>query len=249
MRASKERSFSKVRTWAPAFVAFLVLVLPGATFAQDSVPNFHGLWLTDGSARDATRIVDGRLPDGTPAEPRPGSPSALTEEGRNLYERNKAGIAASDPTIDQSLLCIPSGFPRIALNSQPVLIMQEEDVVVWTSESNQGIARRIWISDQHTTPWPSRLGDSIARWDGDTLIVETTDIAEDTLINSRGLGHSAEFTAIERWRLIDGGAKLEIHMAFTDPVIFTEPWDTTVIYERSDQRPLDDICTDPVAVP
>jgi len=246
VRAIKNWSLSTARACGIAFIGSLALGLPSATFAQDSVPDFHGLWLTDGSARDATRIVDGRLPDGTPAAPRPGSPSTLTEEGRNLYERNKAGIAVSDPTIDQSLLCIPSGFPRIALNSQPVLIMQEEDVVVWTSESNQGIARRIWISDQHTTPWPSRLGDSIARWDGDTLIVETTDISEDTLINSRGLGHSTEFTAIERWRLIDNGAKLEIHMTFTDPVTFTEPWDTTVIYERSDQRPLDDICTDPV---
>lgn len=211
-------------------------------------PDFSGLWRTNGDARDATRIVDGMLPDGTAADPVPGSPSPLTDEGRRRYERNKAGIAVSDASIDEGLRCVPSGFPRTAFNTSPVLIVQNDEVVVWVGESSHGIARKIWMTDKHQGLWPFMLGDSIAHWEGDTLVVDTTNVHERTFFNTSGLPHSDQLHVVERWRLTDNGSKLENRITFTDPVVFTEPWETTVVYERTENKPIENICTDPLPI-
>lgn len=247
MGLSKMNTFfekSKSRAYLGALI--FSLVAPNAALGAGDVPDFSGLWATNGDARAATRVVDGRLANGTPAEPGPGAPPPLTDEGRRLYEINKAGIEASDSSIDQGLRCVPSGFPRTAFNVSPVLIMQNEDVVAWLGESSHGIPRKIWMTDEHQNMWPFRMGDTIGHWEGQTLVVDTKNIHHTTFFNTSGLPHSGELHVVERWDLIEGGTKLENKVTFNDPIVFTEPWEITIVYERTTNRPIENICTDPL---
>ncbi len=51
----------------------------------------------------------------------------------------------------------------------------------------------------------------VARWDGDTLVVDTTGLNDKTFIDDEGSSHSTQEHVIERYRKIDGGSKLELH--------------------------------------
>jgi hypothetical protein len=76
---------------------------------------------------------------------------------------------------------------------------------------------------------PSLLGDSVARWDGDTLVVDTRGFNEKTAVGTDegaftgGFRHSPKLHLVERIRRIDYDT-LEIESTMEDPDLFTGPW-------------------------
>jgi len=61
-------------------------------------------------------------------------------------------------------------------------------------------------------------GESIGRWEGDTLVVETKNFIEDEhRWVDQGVRASGDLRIVERIRLINGGRTLEIQMTLTDP--------------------------------
>jgi hypothetical protein len=69
---------------------------------------------------------------------------------------------------------------------------------------------------KHVTPW---LGDSIGRWEGDTLVVETTNFHE----GNRFRGGSENLKVTERLRRIDANTIL-YRATIDDPAVYTKPW-------------------------
>jgi hypothetical protein len=82
--------------------------------------------------------------------------------------------------------------------------------------------------------WPTKNGDSVGHWEGDTLVVDTVAIKPDLLFPSLGgvpLRMSDRVHLIERFRMIGPD---ELHDAFTldDPVALTQPFELTFIFKR-----------------
>ena len=72
---------------------------------------------------------------------------------------------------------------------------------------------RIWLDRPHPRKLPlTFLGDSIGRWEGDTLVVDTVGLNDRTFIDDEGSAHSTQLHVVERYRKIEGGAKLELVM-------------------------------------
>jgi hypothetical protein len=67
------------------------------------------------------------------------------------------------------------------------------------------------------------MGDSIGRWDGDTLVVESANFNDSTWLDRTGVLHSESLRVIERIRLV-AEDRLEIDITMADPVAFVEPW-------------------------
>jgi hypothetical protein len=63
----------------------------------------------------------------------------------------------------------------------------------------------------------TKVGDSVGRWEGDTLVVETRHIKEGTITNN-GLSHSDEARTVERFKLSADGKQLIATQEFEDPV-------------------------------
>jgi hypothetical protein len=206
--------------------AVLAVSLVTVALAADSHPDIHGLWVK----------IKG------PAE-NENTPPPLTPEGQKEFARTKAGILASDPDIDVGLRCVPTGFPRTAMNNLPIYIAEDPTLVAVLGEASQNLPQMIWMDQKHRDIWPTYMGDSVGHWDGDTLVVDVVGVKTTTFYNATGLPHSDAFHVIERFRLINGGKQLENRITFEDPKYFTKPWNVRATYDRSvTDRPIENVC-------
>jgi hypothetical protein len=125
----------------------------------------------------------------------------------------------------------------------PIEIVQTAGRITFLHEVAHNV-RRIWLNRAHpNSPRLTFLGDSIGRWEGDTLVVDTVGLNDRTFIDDEGSSHSTQLHTIERYRKIDGGAKLELIMTVEDPITLEHPYSYRRIYHwRPDVRPQEYIC-------
>ena len=82
--------------------------------------------------------------------------------------------------------------------------------------------------DERFDSW---TGHSIGHWEGDTLVVDTVSMRDDTPYDRSGAPHSSKVHLIERMRLVDGNT-FENAMTIEDPVAFSKPWQVVRHYRR-----------------
>ncbi|HSG63590.1 MAG TPA: DUF6152 family protein [Gammaproteobacteria bacterium] len=135
-----------------------------------------------------------------------------------------AAQARFDPlTDDTALACIPQGMPGIMDNPFPIELVARDGNILLRAEE-WDIERTIHLTDaadpaaQPATP----LGYSVGRWDGETLVVETTRI-DWPYFDDTGTPQSAAVETLERFSLSAGGARLDYTITVTDPETFIEP--------------------------
>ena len=143
---------------------------------------------------------------------------------------NEAGAALQaqwDPIDDPQVACEDPGLVRQAgFTPHPVRIEQYDDHVVISYEEYGGV-RTIYFDDRDFSDEYRRLGQSMARYEGDTLIIESTHIPA----NPTGTpGHwlSDQTTTVETYRRLDDptqGSMVEMEMIIRDPGYLTEPWE------------------------
>jgi hypothetical protein len=75
-------------------------------------------------------------------------------------------------------------------------------------------------------------GDSVGRWEGDTLVIETTNSNDRTWLDNIGNVHSDELKVVERWTPVDANT-IQVETTMTDPKAYTEPYKITGTMRRS----------------
>ena len=78
-------------------------------------------------------------------------------------------------------------------------------------------------------PNPSWLGYSVGRWEGDTLVIETSGFNDKTWLDRLGHAHSTQLHVIERFHRVDE-ENLELGITMIDPKALAKPWSTTFYY-------------------
>ena len=133
-----------------------------------------------------------------------------------------ADLSKRQVQMDTVLQCQPPGVPRIG---PPRKIIQNAREVVFLYDDVSGAFFRIVPTDgrpHRKGLSPSYLGDAIGRWDGDTLVVETTNFNEETWLTDNGAFHTANLKVTERFRRV--GDTIEYQAIVHDPGILVEPW-------------------------
>ncbi|HET6145377.1 MAG TPA: hypothetical protein VFE02_17860 [Candidatus Acidoferrales bacterium] len=128
---------------------------------------------------------------------------------------------------DTTLKCDPPGVPRIYLFNFPMEILVVPDRVLIVHEFGHFI-RQIW-TDGRPHPQnlnPSWMGDSIGKWEGDTLVVDTIGFNDKTWLDQVGHPHTENLHLVERIRR-SGPDLLQIDFTFDDPKAYTKPWTGT----------------------
>jgi hypothetical protein len=124
---------------------------------------------------------------------------------------------------DPALRCFPPGVPRIG---PPDKIVQIPGQLVFLYNDITGSHFRTIPTDgrgHRTDIGPSYLGDAVGHWEGDTLVVETTNFNEDTWLTDNGMFHTADLRVIEKlWR---EGDSLHYQATAFDPAVLAEPWE------------------------
>ena len=140
---------------------------------------------------------------------------------------------AFDPrTDDPSLKCIPPGMPNAVLNPYPMEFIDEGDQIIQRIE--EWDARRVFHMSEDArsqTQAPSYLGYSIGRWDENTLIVETTQVAF-PFLDANGTPMSENVSMVERYTLSKDETRFEYEIVVTDSENMVEPaiWEGTWVY-------------------
>jgi hypothetical protein len=108
--------------------------------------------------------------------------------------------------------------------TQAMYFVQTPKMVVMILSSEQEI-RHVYLTDKHSpnvkTSW---YGESIGRYEGDTLVVDTIRIDDRTWVDAFGTPHTKQLHVIERFHLIEDGKVLEANVHVEDPGAFTMPW-------------------------
>jgi len=137
-----------------------------------------------------------------------------------LTEAGRLAQAAWDPENDPALRCIPPGIPTAMDNPYPIEFRDEANTIVMLLEEWDGV-RTVYMNGEGAPAQP-RMGRSVGRWDGRTLVVETTDI-DWRYVDDLGTPQSEDVVINERFTLSPDGTDLGWEMRITDPVNFTEP--------------------------
>src|SRR5262249_28130449 len=95
------------------------------------------------------------------------------------------------------------------------------------------IVRHVYLNQQHSrNPKASWNGESVGHYEGDTLVVDTIGQTTKSFVDLFRTPHSDKLHVVERFRMIEGGKKLQVEMTVEAPVAFKAPWKGTKIWEK-----------------
>jgi hypothetical protein len=218
-------------------VAFIVLVVAfafaPAVFAQTNQFDITGVWrvLAPGRATAIAQSVGAGAAAPTVGNNRP----PMTAWGKAKWAQTKP--SGQQPPMsyvflpdqkdwnDPIFVCDPSGYPRTGAGNTLMRFVQLQDEVVQFFERDH-FWRDMW-TDGRKLPGPGAkprwYGYSVARWEGDTFVVESNRFDDRTWINRAGAIHSDEMRLVERFKVINRD-RMEFQMTMTDPKAYTAPW-------------------------
>jgi hypothetical protein len=209
----------------------------GSTGAAGNVGGYNNFWLDPG---ERVARVDGMARSSLVIDPPNGRVPALTDEARaRSQQRMKmmAGRGQYDhpefrPLAERCILSFGPTTPLIPnyFYNNNIQIVQTPDHVMILMEMVHD-ARIVRIGGthvpRHIRPW---MGDSIGRWDGDTLVVETTNFPPQQQFR----GASENLKVTERFRRSDA-TTINYRFTVEDPTTFTAPWTGEIPFRAMDE--------------
>jgi hypothetical protein len=197
----------------------------------DGRPDLAGVWQTMNTA--TWDIQDHNASPGVPAgqgvvegNELPYRPEMFAKKHENF--KNRA-------TADPETKCYMPGVPRAIYMPFPFQIVQTPKQVTMLYEYAHTV-RNIFMDTSHPRgPLYWWMGDSRARWEGDTLVVDVTDFNDETWFDRAGNFHSNALHVIERYTLVDAD-HINYEATIEDPQVFTRPWKMAMILYRHRER-------------
>jgi hypothetical protein len=205
--------------------------------APNGTPDLSGIWENFRKPGDApVRSVNAQFFDDLPA--------TLISEFRDIG----AGVSGGLPlqpwaaTLKQQRMtenskdnpdahCLPMGVMQMTSHPYPKKIIQTPSVVVLIYEGSGTTSREVFL-DGRPLPNPADVepwwnGYSVGRWEGDTLVIETTGFMDDGWLDVRGSPFTSAGKLTERIRRPNYGS-LVIEVTIDDPKAYTKPFTATV---------------------
>jgi hypothetical protein len=131
-------------------------------------------------------------------------------------------IVPKEDDLGQGVLCVPPGVPAATMQPYPLQIVQKPGLVVILYEAYHIF--RVIPTDGRPHPAdldPTWMGNSVGRWEGDTLVVDVTGFNDKTEVG--GFHHTTAFHVVERYRR-PGYDYIQYEATVEDPNVFAAPW-------------------------
>jgi hypothetical protein len=259
---------------AAAIPAFGQITAPAAGGTQNATPtpDFSGIWahpyLTGfeppasgpGPVRNRSRLPNGvanfqiLVGDYTNPILKPAAAAIVKKQG----EISLAGKGYPTPSNQ----CWPGGVPYVFWDFLMQMFQRGDHITMVYRHGNE--VRHVRMNEPHpANVTPSWYGDSVGRYEGDTLVIDTVGIkiGPFAMVDMYGTPHSPALHVVERYRLVDyedakdalarndkenfrasGGAVidpkdrgkvLQLHFTVEDEGVFTMPWTATITYRRN----------------
>ena len=224
----------------------------GSQGAAGNVGGYNSFWIDSGSQYT---VVDGRKRASILIDPPDGRVPQLTPQARERVARN-----LNRPTSDQTAREDDPGFegngayddperrplgerclmgfgstsgppvpPNSFYNNQPQIGQTADTVMILTEMVHD--ARLVRMNAEHLPPTVRKwMGDSVGRWDGDTLVVDTTNFSDKT----RFRGSTQNLHIVERFTRVDRGSLL-YRFTVEDPDTWTRAWTGEYTWPATDE--------------
>jgi len=138
-------------------------------------------------------------------------------------------------TLDPEIKCYLPGVPRATYMPQPFQIIQSAKHIMIIHQYATAV-RTIYMDNQTEAPADSWMGWSNGRWEGETLVVDTTGFNDKTWFDRAGNFHSDALHVIERFTATDAD-HLNYEVTIEDPKVFSRPWKMSMpIYRRKEKN-------------
>jgi hypothetical protein len=203
----------------------------GVPRGSDGKPDLTGVWQGGSTRRGSWEEANSGLGvGGTGRDPtapaNPASQQVIQEAApyqewaakKVLESYNKRGI--DDPTG----FCLPPGLPRATIVGLfPIQIIQTPKQIAILYEY-MNVFRVIAMNDKHPDDVvPTYMGDSVAHWEGDTLVVDVIGFNDKTWLTGTGTLHSESLHVVERYTRINKD-RINYDVTIEDPKVLTKPW-------------------------
>lgn len=169
----------------------------------------------------------------------------LTPYGQGHHDAAMQAAAEGKVYRNDIGLCWPIGLPIMMLRAWPVHMIQLPNSIYMVQELMNELRIIFMDGRGHTDPdlaIPSWAGESIGHWEGDTLVIDTTNFVDDRhWINERqGMPGSDQLHIIERITMVDDDT-LQDEFTFEDPKVFVGSWSVTKRMKRTNDRDLQEV--------
>jgi len=235
------------------FLALAAVACLSTAASGQQHPDISGLWTRGGAAETPFRpppsgpgpVTTLRLPGQT--VPRlAGDYSApilqpwaaeVVRRQSELVRAGKTAVKAPQET------CWPMGVPYILeLNFHAQILDDGKQIVFLYERHNQRRIARLNASHPANVK-PSWFGDSVAHYEGDTLVVDTVGLDTRTWVDNFATPHTDKLHVVERYRRRDAN-NLDVTVQVEDPGAFTTPWSALVRYYKDDEPWLEVSCAE-----
>jgi hypothetical protein len=169
----------------------------------------------------------------------------------SMKKGNDIVLAGKVPYITREH-CWPAGVPGFTVYTrvQPIHFVQTAKQVVIYNELNAQV-RRIYLDVAHSANLkPSWYGESVGRYEGDELVVDTIALNDKTYVDNYRTPHTEQIHVVERFKMIEEGRTLQSLVTVTDPGAFNMPWSALQRWRRLSDRPMvENLCVENNADP
>ena len=245
-----------------ALLAFLALPVSGQAPAPayrsprtpDGKPNLNGIWQANNEANwdlqahmarpalalragpygpvPASAVLAlgavGSVPPGpgvVEGDEIPYLPAALEQK-----KKNQANYLTADPEVK----CYLPGVPRATYMPYPFQIFQSASAIFIAYEY-AGAVRNLYLKDPGPAPVDSWMGQSVAHWEGEALVVDSRGFNDQSWFDRSGNFHSEDLHVVERYTRVQPDV-LNYEATIEDPKTFSKPWKISMpLYRRLDK--------------
>ena len=199
----------------------------------DGHPDIQGIWQALNAA--AWNIEDHNASLGVPAG------GGVIEGGRIPYQPSALAKRAEEldsrVALDPETRCQTPGVPRVTYMPYPFQIVQQADKILILYEY-LGLVRFLHMNGNPHPDGPINwyMGDSRARWEGNTLVVDVVHFTDKTWFDRAGNFHSEALHVVERYTPT-GPDHMLYEVTIEDPDVFTRPWKMSMpLYRRQETQ-------------
>ena len=138
---------------------------------------------------------------------------------------------------DPEIKCYLPGVPRATYMPYPFQILQNSSAIFFAYEYG-GATRNVYLQNPGKPPVDSWMGQSVGRWDGDTLVVDVTGFNDQSWFDRAGNFHSDALHVVEKYSRRSADV-MTYQATIEDPKVFSRPWTLSMpLYRRTEANAL-----------
>jgi hypothetical protein len=160
----------------------------------------------------------------------------LSTAGRARVDRGATAMAAGQIMHTAWTSCRPGAVSTMTMPREKILVLQSADELTLLFEMPR-MVRRVRLGAGHPASLPpSYVGDSVGRWEGNTLVIDTAGFNGYAELDARGQPTSAKLHTVERLTLSADGNSIDIEVTITDPEYYDGPFTIKRSWKKSAAR-------------